>query len=139
MIDLREPDQLATRLAIEAPWLVRLASRLTRDPTEAEAMADFLEAGPLYLRLLGASPRGHAFLGATRKGRTLPLLSNFSRAYPTLKRFYGSGSRSYLLAEAMLDCELRATRTYTLLLEKWAHGGRNRDFYIEALRLPEQG
>ena len=36
MIDLREPEQLATRLAIEAPWLVRLASRLTRDPAEAE-------------------------------------------------------------------------------------------------------
>jgi RNA polymerase sigma-70 factor, ECF subfamily len=36
MTDLREPDQLATRLAIEAPWLVRLASRLTRDPLEAE-------------------------------------------------------------------------------------------------------
>ncbi len=36
MTDLREPEQLATRLAIEAPWLVRLASRLTRDPAEAE-------------------------------------------------------------------------------------------------------
>jgi RNA polymerase sigma-70 factor, ECF subfamily len=35
-LDLREPDQLATRLAIEAPWLVRLATRLTRDPCEAE-------------------------------------------------------------------------------------------------------
>jgi RNA polymerase sigma-70 factor (ECF subfamily) len=31
-----EPEQLATRLAIEAPWLVRLATRLTRDPGEAE-------------------------------------------------------------------------------------------------------
>ena len=65
-------------------------------------MADFPEAGPRYLRLLGASPRGHAFLGATRKGRTLPLLSNFSRAYPSLKRFYGSGSRSHMLAERTL-------------------------------------
>jgi RNA polymerase sigma-70 factor (ECF subfamily) len=36
MTDLREPDQLATRLAIEAPWLVRLASRLTRDAADAE-------------------------------------------------------------------------------------------------------
>ncbi len=36
MTDLREPDQLAARLAVEAPWLVRLATRLTRDPAEAE-------------------------------------------------------------------------------------------------------
>jgi RNA polymerase sigma-70 factor (ECF subfamily) len=31
-----EPEELATRLAVEAPWLVRLATRLTRDPGEAE-------------------------------------------------------------------------------------------------------
>jgi RNA polymerase sigma-70 factor (ECF subfamily) len=36
MTNLSEPEQMATRLAIEAPWLVRLATRLTRDPGEAE-------------------------------------------------------------------------------------------------------
>jgi predicted nucleotidyltransferase len=106
---------------------------------EADDMAAFLESGPLYLRLLGASKRGQAFLGASRKSRTLPLLANLSRVYPQLRRFYGVGSRSCRLAEAMLACELRATRIHTLLLEKWTHGGRNRDFHIEALRLPESG
>lgn len=31
-----EPDDFAARLAIEAPWLVRLAARLVRDEAEAE-------------------------------------------------------------------------------------------------------
>jgi RNA polymerase sigma-70 factor, ECF subfamily len=31
-----EPDEFAARLAIEAPWLVRLAARLVRDEGEAE-------------------------------------------------------------------------------------------------------
>jgi len=35
-LDLSEPDQFAARLAIEAPWLVRLAARLVRDDAEAE-------------------------------------------------------------------------------------------------------
>ncbi len=34
--DLRESDQFAAHLAIEAPWLVRLAARLVRDEAEAE-------------------------------------------------------------------------------------------------------
>jgi hypothetical protein len=38
----------------------------------------------------------------------------------------------------MLACDLRATRLHTLLLQKWPTDGRNRDFYVEALRLPEE-
>lgn len=101
-----------------------------------EEMAIFLEAGPLYLHLLGTSGRGRAFLAATRKVRTLPLIGNFSRLYPILKRFYGGQSDRFRLAERMLALELRATRNYTLLLQRWEGGSRNRDFF-EEMRLAE--
>lgn len=96
-----------------------------------EEMAAFLEAGPLYLHLLGASERGRAFLAATRQVRTLPLIGNFSRLYPILKRFYGGQSERFRLAERMLRLELRATRNYTLLMQRWEGESRNRDFFEE--------
>lgn len=100
----------------------------------AEEMGAFLQSGPLYLRLLGVSTRGRSFLAAGRKRRTLPLVTNFSRVYPTLKRFYGAGTGRFRLAERMLDLELRATRTYTLLMQRWGEGSRNREFYEEVRR-----
>jgi hypothetical protein len=58
-------------------------------------------------------------------------VSNFSRIYPTLKRFYGEGTERYRLASRMLEYELRATRTYTLLMRNWRGESRNRDFFEE--------
>jgi tRNAmet cytidine acetate ligase len=104
--------------------------------SSAEAMADFLAAGPRYLHLLGTSGRGRRFLASRRKSLALPLIGNFSRVHPLLKRRYGSGSRACRLAETMLDCELRATRNYTLLLKSWDGENRNRDYFAEPLFLP---
>lgn len=97
-----------------------------------EDMEAFLQSGPLYLHLLGASDRGRSFLAACRRGLTLPLISNFSRVYAMLKRFYGERTERFRLAERMLACELRATCTYTLLMERWDGRNRNRDFFEEA-------
>ncbi|APG28682.1 hypothetical protein A7E78_13080 [Syntrophotalea acetylenivorans] len=96
-------------------------------------MADAIEAGPLYLHLLGCSDRGRRFLSSSRKQRSLPLIANFSRVYATLKRFHGPESGRLKLALAMLEIDLRATRNYTLLLPGWAGGNRNRDFFQEVL------
>jgi hypothetical protein len=89
-----------------------------------------LEAGPLYLHLLGCSERGRAFLAACRKKAALPIVSNYSRIYPTLKRFHGADSESYRLAQKQLELELRSTRNYTLLMKNWTKN-RNRDFFEE--------
>jgi len=94
-----------------------------------EEMDAFLESGPLYLRLLAASEKGRAFLAAARKTRSLPVLDNLSRVHSVLKRHYGAGSPRHQLAEMMLDIDLRATALYTLLVENWPGGDRNRDFF----------
>jgi tRNAmet cytidine acetate ligase len=110
----------------------RILAHLLNEST-SDAMDAFLEAGPRYLHLLGTSSRGRRFLASRRKSLTLPLIGNFSRVHPLLKRRYGSASRAYRLAETMLDCELRATRNYTLLLKSWNGENRNRDFFDEPL------
>lgn len=95
---------------------------------QAQAEELFM-AGPSYLHLLGTSKKGEAFLAATRKQRSIPLVQNFSRVHSTLKRFYQAGSTAHDRAIGQLSLELRATQLYTLLLQKWSKGGRNRDFY----------
>ncbi len=93
-------------------------------------------SGPRYLHLLAASKKGQQFLAQSRKQRTLPLIQNFSRIYPRLKRYYGVNSTNYSLAVHQLELELRATKIYTLLLKKYSGDNRNRDFY-EVLRTAE--
>ncbi len=97
--------------------------------SSCEEMDAFLATGPLHLHLLGCSERGHSFLAATRKLRTLPLVGNYSRIHSILKRRYGAGTPLHALAEQMLRQELRATRLYTLLMQRWDGGSRNRDFF----------
>jgi len=96
--------------------------------SRADQMSAFLDSGPLYLHLLGASERGRRFLAATRKQRSLPLIDNYSRVYSRLRRFYGRGSAQATLAEAQLAAEINATRMYGLLLGQRPLGGWSRDF-----------
>jgi predicted nucleotidyltransferase len=98
---------------------------------ERQEMEEFLAAGPLYLHLLGCTERGRAFLAGNRKRLSLPLVANYSRIHPTLKRHYGAQSARCRLAERMLALETRATRNYTLLMKNWEGGNRNRDFFEE--------
>jgi predicted nucleotidyltransferase len=114
--------------------LQRVLSYVLND-VKREDMAEFLEAGPLYLHVLGFNARGQAFLAECRPHLKLPLVANFSRVYPILKRHYGEGTSRYRLAEKMLDYELRATRLYALLMKSPPGGSRNRDFFHDALRL----
>ncbi len=82
--------------------------------------------GPQYLHLLAASEKGCQYLAYSRKQRSLPLVQNFSRIYAVIKRFYGEHSQ---LALQQLEIELCATKIYTLLVDKYAGGNRNRDFF----------
>ena len=93
--------------------------------------AALLSAGPRYLHLLGVNAAGQKFLAKTRKQRSIPLLQNFSRVHSTLKRFYGVDSGGFVQSMQQLDLELRATKLYTLLLNNWPGGQRNRDFFEE--------
>jgi len=83
-------------------------------------------AGPQYLHLLAVSEKGRQFLAHSRKHRSLPLVQNFSRVYAVIKRFYGE---HHQLALQQLEMELRATKIYTLLVNKYTGGSRNRDFF----------
>jgi predicted nucleotidyltransferase len=98
---------------------------------ERQEMEEFLAAGPLYLHLLGCTPKGRAFLSGCRKRLGLPLVANYSRLHAALKRHYGAQSARCHLAERMLALEMRATRNFTLLLKRWEGGNRNRDFFEE--------
>lgn len=92
-------------------------------------MQAFLASGPLYLHLLGSSDKGQAYLAASRKLRQLPLVSNYSRILPQLRKYYGHGTWLFRLAERMLQLELRATRNHTLLQASWNLGHRNLDYF----------
>jgi len=104
--------------------------------SEAGLYEEFLDAGPLYLHLLGSTPRGQKFLAATRKDRNVPLVDNYSRVYARLRRFYGRVSRKGRLAEAQLESEVDATRLYGLLLKARPLVGWSRDFSEEAIVQP---
>jgi len=120
----------ATRTRVQ-----RLLAHLLNESGAGE-MAAFLERGPRYLHLLGSNARGRRFLAARRGDLGLPLVGNFSRVYPILKRRYGAGSDDFRCAEQMLAAELRATRSYTLLQQSWSGDNRNRDYFVEPLFLP---
>ncbi|MCK4509711.1 MAG: nucleotidyltransferase [Desulfuromonadales bacterium] len=95
----------------------------------ATEMVGFLESGPLYLRLLGATEQGRKVLANARKKRSLPLISDPSRARATLRRFYQGQPARCQLAERMLNCDLRATRIYGLLQATQQRVHRNQDFF----------
>lgn len=114
----------------------RLLCHLLND-VSAEEMTACLASGPLYLHLLAASPKGRRHLAANRKCRSLPLLSNYSRALSQLKRHYGAATVTFELARGQLELELRASRNYTLLQRHWQGGGRNRDFFEDVRSLAE--
>ena len=99
----------------------------------AEEMTAWLESGPLYLHLLGATEKGRAWLAAGRKRRTLPLIGNYSRIAALLKKRYGAESRAFALAAGMLSLETRATANYTLLMRRRHDGPSARDYFIDVL------
>jgi len=95
-------------------------------------MGGYLECGPLYLRLLGASKRGEAYLGKRRDSLGLPLIHQMPKAKKALRRFYGEDGKCRQAAEMLaLDC--RATRLYSLLMPGFSKH-RNRDFFEEVIR-----
>ena len=98
-------------------------------------MNSFLECGPLYLRLLGATEKGRQVLAGSRKKRSLPVISDPARAQAVLRRFYSGRKDLGCLAERMLACDLRATRLYGLLQQKPQLGHRNQDFFRNCLGL----
>jgi predicted nucleotidyltransferase len=96
-------------------------------------MNRFLESGPLYLRLLGATVKGRQLLADSRKKRSLPVISDPARAQAVLRRFYSDRRELGHLAERMLACDLRATRLYGLMQQQPQSGHRNQDFFRECL------
>ncbi len=101
---------------------------------DAGLMKEILECGPLYLHVLGHDKRGEAVLAGCRDSCEIPLVGNYSRIRNALTRYYGRGTEKSRLAHEMLAIELRATRTYGLLLKKWPGGNRNLDFYRDVIR-----
>jgi len=99
-----------------------------------DEMRKFLQQGPLYLRLLGATEKGRGMLARARTKRTLPMISDPARAKATLRRFYSNRPESSRLAERMLNCDLRATRLYGLLQASPQRVHFNQDFFQAVLQ-----
>jgi len=133
-------DLASLLAAIQAPQWTRTRVQRTLCHvllgSDAALYGEFLESGPLYLHLLGASGKGRRFLAATRKDRNVPLVDNYSRVYARLRRFYGKQSRKARLAEAQLEAELDATRAYGLLLKRRLDLAWSRDFSEDVISLP---
>ncbi|NIQ94715.1 MAG: nucleotidyltransferase family protein, partial [Desulfuromonadales bacterium] len=85
---------------------------------DAGLMKELLDCGPLYLHVLGHDKKGEAVLAGCRDS-DIPLVGNYSRIRNVLTRYYGRRTDKSRLAHAQLALELRATRTYGLLLKKW--------------------
>ena len=98
-------------------------------------MTGFLNEGPLYLHVLGATKTGEALLARSRKRRTLPLVADPARAGSTLKRYYQNSPKRYRLAEQMLACDLRATRLFGLIMKSPEMRHRNQDFFQTMRRI----
>ncbi|PLY00291.1 MAG: hypothetical protein C0623_07485 [Desulfuromonas sp.] len=102
---------------------------------DAGLMSEFLDCGPLYLHVLGHDKAGEGVLAGCRKSSDIPLVGNYSRIRNVLTRYYGRSTEKSRLAHAMLALELRATRTYGLLMKCWPGGNRNLDFFREVIRM----
>lgn len=136
-VALRSEDFAGLVTAVKSRHLTR--TRVQRllayvlNEVTAEEMAAWLESGPLYLHLLGATKKGRSWLAEGRKARTLPLVGNYSRVDALLKKRYGAPSRAFALAAGMLSLETRATANYTLLMKRWRGGARARDYFMDVL------
>lgn len=106
----------------------RILSYILLQVTKVE-MQEFLQQGPLYLRLLGATGKGREILARSRTERSLPMISDPARARSSFRRFYRKQPELWRLAERMLDCDLRATRLYGLLQTSQQKEHRNKDFF----------
>nr|WP_320049862.1 nucleotidyltransferase family protein [uncultured Desulfuromonas sp.] len=91
--------------------------------------------GTPYLTLLGATPRGEAFLSQTRKSMDRPVLGNLSRISVRLRQFYAGQPEKLALAQRLVAIEDRMTRLYTLLLPGWQGKSRQWNYYQDALRI----
>jgi predicted nucleotidyltransferase len=92
-------------------------------------MMSFLQAGPLYLRLLGSSERGRRILARARRRATVPIIADPARATNMLRKFYPDGTAHRRLADEMLRLDLRATRVYGLLQEGRSGESLDQDYY----------
>ncbi len=106
----------------------RLLSYVLLQVKQSE-MTAFLEQGPGYLRLLGATAKGRQLLAAMRSKQSLPIIADPARANATLRRFYRHQKQSGVLAEKMFACDLRATRLFSLLQKIFPGQHKNRDFF----------
>ena len=95
----------------------------------AVEMTACLQAGPLYLRLLGSSARGRTILAKARRRKTLPIIADPARATSTLRKFYRNSATHQRIAEEMLRLDLRATRIYGLLQKGRTGAPLNQDYY----------
>ena len=100
-----------------------------------DEMRDFLQQGPMYLRLLGTTEKGRGVLSRARARRSLPMISDPARAKATLRRFYSDRPEFCRLAERMLNCDLRATRLYGLLQVSQQKVHYNQDFFRAVQRV----
>lgn len=106
----------------------RILAYVLLQVTTAE-MHDFLQQGPMYLRLLGATDKGRQILARARDERSLPMIDDPARAKTTFKRFYRHQPEMCRLAARMLNCDLRATRMHGLLQKTQQNVHRNQDFF----------
>jgi predicted nucleotidyltransferase len=95
----------------------------------ANEMQSFLQAGPLFLRVLGNSERGRQLLARARKRKTLPIIADPAKANNTLRKFYRNDATLGQLAVTMLQYDLRATQLYGLLQAVPNGEYRNQDYY----------
>ncbi|MCR5757925.1 MAG: nucleotidyltransferase [Selenomonas sp.] len=81
-----------------------------------ESIARYDQSGPLYARLLAASPRGKAYLGEIKIHSCIPLISKTSQYLTTSKRCKEPNALTPL--EQMLSLDTLATELRNLTCEK---------------------
>ena len=103
--------------------------------SQAKLMRPLLDAGPLYLRLLGCTPKGRALLGRIRKRTRLPIIADPAKATNILRRFYRHHLIGQQLAYRMLQIEVRATAIYSLMQRRRRTFSLKQDYYQPVRRI----
>ena len=122
---------LAERVKTRQWTLTRVQRTLMYVLTQAldSDMSAFVQAGPLYLRLLGHNETGRSVLARLRKKKALPVIADPARSNHTLRRFYRNNPPLGRLAEEMMSYDVRATQLYSLLCEAFKGRYRNQDYF----------
>lgn len=115
---------LTEKLKTKRYTYTKIQRLLTHIYLNYEKSLDFTE--PLYLRVLGFTPKGQEILKMMKKSAKLPIITKFTKGYDELNK----------KGKEMLDLEIRASDLYSLAFSNPSMRKGRQDYYTSPKRCP---